>query len=238
MANGNIIALRLLGERPPHRIAETVAIFARSLVAKFQINFRFRLAGFFHALMNIINHTFVPVGNFFGARFLSGNFAKDAGRFQMQWQLFLVVIENNDRNARFFQRLQIILNHLPLPVTDDNQIRFQRKDFFHGKSACFHFANIGQLFQFRQCLAIDFPTGRGPVRPYRLGKADDIVERFLATNGKIIGVIKTEHDALGGHINFDFASEDVLDGFDFRVGGGHGSGHHGGGEQFFQHKSS
>ena len=124
-----------------------------------------------------------------------------------------------------------------MPVTNDNQIRLQREDFFHGKSTRFHFADIGQLFQFRQCLAIDFPAGRRPVCPYRFGKADDIVERFFAANGEIVGVIETEDNALGGHIDFNFTSEDVLDGFDFRMGGGHGSGHHGGGEQFFQHKS-
>ena len=156
----------------------------------------------------------------------------------MQRQLFFVVIEDDYRDARFFQRLQIVFNHLPLPVANDEQIRLERQHFFHREGSRFNLADVFQLFQLRQCLAIDFPAGRRPVSPHRFGKADDVVERFFAANGEVIGVIEAEDDALGRHINFHFTSEDVFNGFDFRVRGGHGCGYYGSGKQIFQHRNS
>ena len=156
----------------------------------------------------------------------------------MQRQLFFVVVKDDDGDARFFQRFEVVFNRLPLPVGEDDQIRLQRQHFFHREGADFDFTHIGEFVQFRQRLAVHLPASRRPVRPHGFREANDVIQCFFTANGEVIGVVETQHDALGGHIYFHFAAKHIFDGLHLGVGGGQGRRHDGSGKQFFQHISS
>ena len=145
-----------------------------------------------------------------------------------------IVIEDDIGNARRIELLHRLSQSFIIPDAEDNQIGIGGDDFFNGKRAVFGIANIGNLFQFRQRFFIKRVLLRPPVFPGGKGKGDDLVHRILAANGKIIFIIKTEHDALRHFGYGDGATNDVGSG-DFGKGGGGGGECQRGGEQELLH---